>query len=87
MIVDYVPVVIQVVSIVVHATWGPRYLRHRLPAVHVGIYVIVEIVSNLIGEEVVICVRSPLKESEDGDSEVSNPKISVILDVVVCIRN
>ena len=87
MIVDYVPVVIQVVSIVVHATWGPRYLRHGLPAVHVWIYVIVEIVSNLIGEEVVVCVRGPLKESEDGNSEVSYPKIPVIFDVVVSVSN
>ena len=83
MVVDDVPVVIEVVRVVVHAIRG---IEHRtihiveyLTTVYVWVYIIAQFVCNLVWEKVAIVIGGPLEESELCDTEVCYPQISVVL--------
>ena len=85
MVVDYVPVIIEIVCVVVHAIRSPRNLGHRLTTVDVWVDVIVQIISNLVWKEVAIVIGSPLEELELSYAEVCYPEVSVVLHVYISV--
>ena len=66
MVVDDVPVVIEIVGVVVHAVRSKENRTIRivkgLTTVYVWVDVIVQKVCNLVWEEVAVVIGSPLKE-------------------------